>query len=42
MTEKTWSNDEIAARIAADIPDGAYVNLGIGRPAAVGRPGGVC
>lgn len=35
MTEKTWPNDEIAARIAADIPDGAYVNLGIGRPEAV-------
>ena len=35
MTDKAWSNDEIAARIAADIPDGAYVNLGIGRPEAV-------
>ncbi len=30
-----WNNDQIAARIAADIPDGAYVNLGIGRPEAV-------
>ena len=35
MNEKAWSNDEIAARIASDIPDGAYVNLGIGRPEAV-------
>jgi 3-oxoadipate CoA-transferase beta subunit len=30
-----WNNDQIAARIARDIPDGAYVNLGIGRPEAV-------
>ena len=32
---ETWSNDQIAALIARDIPDGAYVNLGIGRPEAV-------
>ena len=32
---EAWSNDAIAARIARDIPDGAYVNLGIGRPEAV-------
>jgi 3-oxoadipate CoA-transferase beta subunit len=32
MTFDRWSTDEIAARIARDIPDGAYVNLGIGRP----------
>ncbi len=35
MTFTAWTNDDIAARIAADIPDGSYVNLGIGRPEAV-------
>lgn len=29
--------EEIAQRIALDIPDGAYVNLGIGMPALVGN-----
>ncbi len=30
-----WTTDEIAALIAEDIPDGAYVNLGIGQPVKV-------
>lgn len=32
---EVWNNDQIASFIARDIPDGAYVNLGIGRPEAV-------
>jgi 3-oxoadipate CoA-transferase beta subunit len=35
MSGQAWNDDEVARRIAADIPDGAYVNLGIGRPEAV-------
>jgi len=35
MSIQPWTTDEIAARIAADIPDGAYVNLGIGQPVRV-------
>lgn len=35
MTYQKLSRDQIASRIAKDIPEGAYVNLGIGLPTKV-------
>jgi 3-oxoadipate CoA-transferase beta subunit len=35
MTMNRYTRDQMAARVAQDIPEGAYVNLGIGLPTKV-------
>jgi len=37
MNSKGWTREEMAQRAARDIPDGSYVNLGIGIPEMVAQ-----
>jgi 3-oxoadipate CoA-transferase beta subunit len=38
MTYTRRTKDQLAARVAQDIPEGATVNLGIGQPTSGGQP----
>ncbi|MCC7103849.1 MAG: 3-oxoacid CoA-transferase subunit B [Chloroflexi bacterium] len=36
MTQRGWTDEEMATAVAIDLPEGAFVNLGIGLPTLVG------